>query len=394
MLRLTMMILLFSTQALASVFPGVFSGELQTQLRYFPNAGDYGNEDRSQKSAVFKLNYANAWDNDRRVLNVQPFFRYDEIDEERSHADLRELSFVSSGTNLDWRIGISKVFWGVTESRHLVDVINQTDFVENPDGEQKLGQPMINPTWVGDLGQIDLFILPYFRERTFAGTEGRYRFALPIDTSTTRYLDARENRHIDYALRWSHYWRDMEWALSYFDGTERDPDLQVDSASQTLVPVYGQSRQLGGEWLYVYQDLIVKAELLRRESDLFGLYTASTAGFEYTLFQSAGRMDIGLLYEWLYDSRGEGIPDGLNDASFIGARIAVNDADSSEALIGAIIDNDNSDLINLRIEASRRLASNLLLAFEVNVIDSPPSNSILNQFRHDDYLEVSLSYHF
>ena len=42
------------------------------------------------------------------------------------------------------RLGLRKVYWGVTESQHLVDVINQTEGVENLDGEDKLGQPMLN----------------------------------------------------------------------------------------------------------------------------------------------------------------------------------------------------------------------------------------------------------
>ena len=44
-------------------------------------------------------------------------------------------------SNRDWSlsIGLGKVFWGVTEFNHLVDVINQTDLVEGIDGEAKLG---------------------------------------------------------------------------------------------------------------------------------------------------------------------------------------------------------------------------------------------------------------
>jgi len=54
-------------------------------------------------------------------------------------------------------------FWGVTEFQHLVDIINQTDLVENIDTEDKLGQPMINLALINDWGTVDLFIMPYFR---------------------------------------------------------------------------------------------------------------------------------------------------------------------------------------------------------------------------------------
>ena len=77
----------------------------------------------------------------------------------------------------DWelRLGIGKVFWGVTESRHLVDTINQSDGVEDIDGEAKLAQPMATLSWIRDWGVVELLVLPYFRERTFAGVEGRPR---------------------------------------------------------------------------------------------------------------------------------------------------------------------------------------------------------------------------
>ena len=47
---------------------------------------------------------------------------------------LRELSLLWISGNWETRIGVSKVFWGVAESQHLVDTINQTDLAANPDG--------------------------------------------------------------------------------------------------------------------------------------------------------------------------------------------------------------------------------------------------------------------
>ena len=81
------------------------------------------------------------------------------------------------------RVGLRKVFWGVTESQHLVDIINQTDLVESLDGEEKLGQPMINYALINDWGTLDLYLLPYFRERTFSGINGRLRSSLYVDTT-------------------------------------------------------------------------------------------------------------------------------------------------------------------------------------------------------------------
>ena len=49
---------------------------------------------------------------------------------------LREAHWLHDKGAWDLLIGVGKVFWGVTESRHLVDIVNQTDLVENPDQEE------------------------------------------------------------------------------------------------------------------------------------------------------------------------------------------------------------------------------------------------------------------
>ena len=117
-------LLLFSSIASALDLPGDFSGVIELQHRYFSEQGLYGNTDKHHSSIMLQPEYFHSWDNDRSVMSIIPFVRFDHIDDERSHYDLREFSFVSSLSYLELRLGISKVFWGTTESRHLVDVIN------------------------------------------------------------------------------------------------------------------------------------------------------------------------------------------------------------------------------------------------------------------------------
>ena len=70
------------------------------------------------------------------------------------------------------RVGVGKVFWGVTESRHLVDVVNQSDFVEDLDGEDKLCQPMLALTLKLVWGTFDLFVLLPFANVPSLGEMG------------------------------------------------------------------------------------------------------------------------------------------------------------------------------------------------------------------------------
>ncbi len=96
--------------------------------------------------------YYRAWDDGRQNFTFVPFLRWDQSDSERSHVDIRELTWLRAADNWELRVGIRKLFWGVTESQHLVDIINQTDLVEAPDGEEKLGQPMLNLALIRDWG--------------------------------------------------------------------------------------------------------------------------------------------------------------------------------------------------------------------------------------------------
>ncbi len=91
-----------------------------------------------------------------------------------------------------------------------MDVINQIDSVESVDGEDKLGQPMVHLTAVKDWGVTELFVLPYFRERTFPGADGRLRTAVPVDTDHAQYESADKERHVDYAMRYSKTLGDWE----------------------------------------------------------------------------------------------------------------------------------------------------------------------------------------
>ncbi|HEB81471.1 MAG TPA: hypothetical protein ENJ11_01270, partial [Gammaproteobacteria bacterium] len=61
------------------------------------------------------------WDEGNQNLEVKLFYRKDQYDEQRTHGDIRELSWTSVFDNWELQIGISKVFWGVTETQHLVD---------------------------------------------------------------------------------------------------------------------------------------------------------------------------------------------------------------------------------------------------------------------------------
>jgi hypothetical protein len=178
-----------------------------------------------------------SWNEGDDRLVIKPFTRLDQHDSERTHYDLREFSWSHFGSNWEMVAGVSKVFWGQAESLHLVDIINQTDAVESADGEDKLGQPMVNFSYFSDYGRFSAFVLPYFRERTFASLDGRMTPPFMIDTDNSLYAHDDQQSHLDYALRWQHSLGNWDIGVSYFDGTNREPMFVqgVDSTNSQLV---------------------------------------------------------------------------------------------------------------------------------------------------------------
>ncbi len=392
----------FSTISVSSLMATEFeaTGKVVIEERVFFEKGQFDRQfDHSQPSIAIEPELYWAWDGGNDSLVFKPFYRYDGQDDERSHGDIRELSYVHASDNWEIRAGIRKEFWGVTEFQHLVDVINQTDGVEDIDGEDKLGQLMLNLSLVRDWGIVDLFILPGFRERTFAGENGRLRGPIVVDKNNVSYESSDKEKHLDYAIRWSHSIGDFDLGGYWFHGTNRDPMLTPNMVGDKLLlqQYYNQMDQVGidiqatiGDWLY-------KFEAIHRDTKDESFW-ATQAGFEYSfigVFDSFA--DLGLLVEYAWDSRGEGdltSPGAAfqNDI-FFGSRLALNDAESSELLMGISSDLEHS-AVSFLVEGSRRIGDNFTASLDVRLFHSQEITDQLYSLKNDNHMQFSLAWYF
>ena len=381
------------------------SGHVAVELRGFLESPQLDAQETGHgTSLVLDPEIYREWKGGDRSLTFEPFLRLDSVDTERTHFDIRELSYVHAERSWELTLGIDRVFWGVTESQHLVDIVNQTDLVENPDGEDKLGQPMVRLTSINAWGIVDLFVLPAFRERTFPGVEGRLRPGLPIDTDSPVYESAAEEWHTDWAVRWSHAVGAFDIGLSHFSGTSREPLLLPDSPTMpaSLLPYYPLIDQTGLDAQATLGSWLLKTEAIHRTG--FGLktggvespradYTAATYGFEYTFWSAFGAIDVGAVGEHLWDERGALATSPFQNDVFAGSRIAFNDTQSSEILGGVIYDLDNQARLYL-LEASRRIGSSWVVELELRGFSGQRPLDPLAALRTDDYLQLSLQRHY
>ena len=384
------------------------SGRFEIEPRGFTQSPAHPGQNRHGLSLAVQPELHQSFDEGRQSLLFTPFLRLDTADEERTHFDVRELLYERVFDSAELRAGIGRVFWGVTESYHLVDVVNQTDLVENVDREDKLGQPLVNLTLIRDWGALDFFVLPGFRERTFPGREGRLRSEPFVDTDRATYGSGAGRQRIDHALRWSHAIGDFDVGVAYFHGTSREPRFELlpvcadgrpalasgcRPTGTVLAPRYDVVRRTSLDLQATRDAMLWKLEALH-ESGQGDSWIAWVAGFEYTWFgigESAA--DLGLLVEHLFDGRGGHAPGPLENDVFAGLRLALNDEAGTDVLAGVIADAEG-DATTLSLEASRRIGERWKVEIEARAWVGVDENDPMFPLQRDDYVQLTLSCFF
>ena len=373
-----------------------FSGNVAVEAVSFAEEGQFESQFDDNITLSFEPRWEGAWNDGADLWSVELFLRADDKDPGREHADIREALWLHIDGDNEWRVGVNTMFWGVTESQHLVDVINQVDAVEGIDLEEKLGQPMIHLKRYRDWGVLDFLLLPGFRERTFHEPPGRLRTDPVVDSGQAEYQSSAGQQHLDYALRFSQTYNDLDLGVAWFDGTSREPLLLPgvdDDGEAVLIPFYEQMTQIGIDAQLIYLDWIWRLELIHRRADS-GNRDAFIYGFEYTFYGVLDSVtDIGAIVEYSYDNRPEGQRGVFDRDIFIGARLALNDAQSSELLTGFLVDTDKGSR-NFRIEASRRVGDSWKASLEIQTFGNVDADDPLIALADDDYLLLEMAYYF
>jgi hypothetical protein len=364
-----------------------FTGAIEGELRVFAKDRPMSVQAKGPFPTVggwFKASY--QWNDGNDRITFMPYARADLSNTQRDLVDVREGYYLHQGSSWDVLIGSHIVFWGVTESRHLVDVVNQTDITGEFDQEDKLGQPMINLNITGeDTGTLSLYGLFGFRERNFPGKRDRLRPLLVLPTIVVSdgnrwypwFTNDKFKHQIGFAARYSKSFTtefgSFDIAPSYFYGKNREARFVV--MGTKVIPVYDMMHQIGLEALYEVDDLQLKFEGLWRSTDA-DTFFAAVGGFEYFISDpfSTGA-DLALMGEFLFDDRNTGFNHTVFDHDvFVGVRVSFNDVSSTKLEFGAIVDvKDGSAFISA--EFSRRILDSYLLNIKLHAFDISSSNS-------------------
>lgn len=388
------------------------SGSVELEGTVYAEEPRFAGQEDASLSVAVRAKTVLEWDDtsfgaDSAAITITPFVRFDPDDDERTHADLREAKIDLRFGDTDVTIGNDFVFWGKTEVDQIVDIINQTDGVEGTDGEDKLGQPMIRISRLVDIGdvsgQASFFYLPYFRERTFLGTESRLRGATIIDGGAARYETGADEWTPSFAARLAGFYGDFDIGLSAFHGLSRDPAFELKpgsldpaTGSFELRPVYGRITQVGIDGQYTAGSTLWKAEIVGR-LDQRNLafekedYVAAIAGLEHTLYGVAdSNADLGLIAEYAYDSRGDDALTIFENDVVLGTRLALNDTQDTSALFTATVDTETAETL-LRLEGERRIGEIAKLSIEAGAFLNTDESSFADQLQDDHFMRATLS---
>lgn len=434
---------------------GGFEASISPEFTWYPSDNGNPETDYNSNSSI-AVTAGGSWGGRYHLVDLELFAREDEQDPNRSHHDVREALLTLIAGNFELQAGIGRVFWGVTEAVHVVDVINQDDYIENIDGEDKLGQEMVALKWYSPIGDFSAYVLPSFEERVFASQSGRPQFPVDIHEEDAQFESEDGPDHTDYAFRWKTYIGPVDIGLSYFDGTAREPRLvacyrsgttraSADGSSSdtpncdlnsgvpeqppalflflndtlallglaqnseeqanqiqqeiiseiSLVPHYDLMEQVGLDVQYTFGGTALKLEAVQR-TQLDTDFLIADVGLEHTFSGIFGSdVDASIVVEYLYDERvdDERFIALFGNDVFVGSRIGINNAADTQMLGGVIVDRTHGSRL-YSLEATTRLSDDMLLSLETRFISNAGDDDPIKFSENEDSVRLQLNYYF
>ncbi|WP_392339051.1 hypothetical protein [Moritella marina] len=322
------------------------------------------------------------------VYTAHPFLRFDERDSERTHVDFRELKAAVVTKKWQASIGFDQVHWGVMENHHLVDIVNQTDYNESPNGDDKLGQPMFRLGVNIKDALLEAMILIGYREPSTPTPGARFSFGVDY---RYEYEGWGEEYHPDLALRYSKKVRNIDVGVGYFGGHSRTPELVIQAVGD---PVWKVN-------LIDQLSVDVKADLNRIELKAEILYKvvgdqstrAMVLGSEFKLIQNQN-ISVNLLAEYSWDEHGKNAFDNsFQNDIFAGVRFTLNGLNDSEILIGHNYDFDfgsQHGSVQAKVNVTKALSVGVE-GWWFNVSDDDYANKAFND---DNMIQLTGYYNF
>ncbi|RDH46411.1 hypothetical protein [Zooshikella ganghwensis] len=388
---LIFIILCISTYALYGVELVDNSTELTLGGKLFPQKSKNSRQSQFYPELSFEGEY--IWQSEDNEWLFAPFWRWSYKDSDESYGDMREAYWRKKFDSGDLTVGLRRIFWGTLEAANPVNVINQSDYIVGIEREDKLGQPLASWSWLLEEGELELFMLPWFRPRPFPGLASRPTTSLAVDNHE-RYESSHGKHRIDWAMRWYRPIGQADVGLSFFSGTRRSPILTPSPSSKELQPYYVVNHHLAidmsladGNWLW-------KLELMGGQ-ELNEGFSSVSAGLEYTITGiMESRYDLGLIAEAYRDDRNAKAAGWWQQDIAVGGRLSLNDAAGSEIKLLYIQDFDYKSSL-IKLDAGMRIGEkwklSLLTYVDIGIDQQDPHLGFL---KDNSWSTIEMTYYY
>ena len=370
------------------VIGGELNGTLSSRLDFYPeNADGTASEGRSVE---VKIDAFHDFEESRIVGEF--IVRGDEKDSGRRITEARQAYFRTPFAGFDVFLGNRQEFWGKAESKNVVDLINQSDAAANEGKSGKLGALSISAERYVDIGDLQLWYISGFREKTFNDRDAHPSIGLTVNSAQYARKDGKNAD--DFAVRLSSFVGDWDLAGSVFYGTARDPILTLAVGRKALNPYYALQKSIGLEAQYTGDVTLLKWESLHgTQSSLIGThnFSAAVAGIEYTYYRSfETKLDIGLIGEIQHDDRPQA---AANQFGVAGVRLVFNDIADSNILFLLSADSKTDQSI-VSLEASQRINDVTSVKLTSQFYNARTATSAYGQLSDDDAVTLTLNMFF
>lgn len=374
---------------------------------FYPNDG-FAGQDHGNFAATSELEFGAVLD-DHWSARLTPFFRADATDSSRNGFDLREAAFEYTNDRWKWYAGMGKVSWSVTETVNIIphqvlDIINQRDMAGDTSGQEKLGAAMMVGSYQGDTTIAQLYVLPWFRKRVYPDVGTReHPFEGLVDLNDrTEYASPDDEYRTNFALRIEKATDAANIALIQYQGYAPQPVITPNFATGGSTNLYYLVNMTGltvqatlGSWLLktetAYFDTRINPNHLQGVPDN---YFSTVTGVEYTFVRAMGQSDLGVVVEWIRDTRGNDVPGGTPFAAdmFMGFRWVANDADDAQ-ILGGLVRNASGESTVYQIQYEQRLLETYWLHVEARTYEAE-SGGLMSALRDDTVVYAELRYYF
>ena len=313
--------------------------------------------------------------------------RKSQNDEGKNIVEPRQFFIGRSIGEVDVYIGNRQLFWGVAESKNVVDFVNQKDAAAGRSAENKLGAPSVSLEFYLSDAEFQYIYIPVFREQTF--NDQFAHLGLGLSLNDADFSDEKGFYGGDHAFRYSNSLGDLDFGINGFYGTARDPIILVDG-NNGATPYYPEYRAVGVDLQYTGDNTLYKAEVAIGEQDATDT-TAYVLGIENTLYSVGNsNWDFGIIVETQYDDRPQAISPRFDVG---GLRLTANNANDTNAILLYYQDESRKQKSYV-LQFSHRLRNGVTL--EVEYIEFYSSDAALpfHNFIDDTSLQIGVGIYF